>query len=415
MFNTIMEPSADQNAVASFDALQARQKTTQFIDHLAPFHSIADQSHSPDEAPVDDVGTAADDQTGAIPAAADIRFVNVSVHSLATFKCADVALDDPLNVSCPFADPPPFPDNVGDVTSPGDQDDAAPPARAAKHKKGAAASFAKKTKSKLKAGGQKTRRGVSAPKKPKCEYPRPCSGCGHSYKTKQSFWNHKQRCPLLPQNARSAKADQAGQPDCVRRKEYICAHCERRYRKKYNLRQHLANTCRGKPCSKGRLRCWESGCAQAFYKYVDLVQHVALKHGRDLQVQKLQFPSLSAFNVWKTEESNSKFMYARKITGSKRFSNTKYHYFVCQFNHRNEKKNGQRKTARRKKDSLVVPNYNCPSRIMVKECENQILVTYISSHNHELNLANVKYQPLEKEARGYSIFFFKLFPPPPSL
>lgn len=28
-------------------------------------------------------------------------------------------------------------------------------------------------------------------------------------------------------------------------------------------------------------------------------------------------------------------------------------------------------------------------------------VTYISSHNHELNLANVKYQPLEKETRAY--------------
>ncbi len=247
----------------------------------------------------------------------------------------------------------------------------------------------------------------SVARKPKCEYPRLCSGCGHAYKTKQSFWNHKQRCPMLPENNRNNAYDENGLPiegaagDFVRRKEYICAHCERRYRKKYNLQEHLKNNCRGKPCSKGRLQCWVEGCTQAFYKYVDLVQHVTLQHGQDLQIQKLQFPNLTAFNSWKTEESNSKFMYARKITGSKRFSNTRYHYFVCQFNHRNEKKNSNRKTNRRKNDSLVVPNYNCPSRIMVKECDNQIHVTYISSHNHELNLSNVKYQPLEKEARAY--------------
>lgn len=244
-------------------------------------------------------------------------------------------------------------------------------------------------------------------KKPKCEYPRLCTGCGHAYKTKQSFWNHKQRCTMLPQNNRSRSVDENGCPiegengEYVRRKEYICAHCERPYRKKYNLQEHLKNTCRGKPCSKGRLQCWEEGCLQAFYKYVDLVQHVTLQHGQDLQIQKLQFPNFTAFNNWKTEESNSKFMYARKITGSKRFSNTKYHYFVCQFNHRNEKKNNNRKTNRRKSMNLVVPNYNCPSRIMVKECENVIQVTYISSHNHELNLSNVKYQPLEKETRTY--------------
>ncbi|XP_065214560.1 uncharacterized protein LOC135841500 [Planococcus citri] len=244
-------------------------------------------------------------------------------------------------------------------------------------------------------------------KKAKCEYPRLCSGCGHAYKTKQSFWNHKQRCTMLPQNNRSRSVDENGCPiegengEYVRRKEYICAHCERPYRKKYNLQEHLKNTCRGKPCSKGRLQCWEEGCLQAFYKYVDLVQHVTLQHGQDLQIQKLQFPNFTAFNNWKTEESNSKFMYARKITGSKRFSNTKYHYFVCQFNHRNEKKNNNRKTNRRKSMNLVVPNYNCPSRIMVKECENVIQVTYISSHNHELNLSNVKYQPLEKETRTY--------------
>ncbi|XKL62382.1 hypothetical protein PGB90_002215 [Kerria lacca] len=242
----------------------------------------------------------------------------------------------------------------------------------------------------------------------KCEYPRLCTGCGHAYKTKQSFWNHKQRCPMLPQNSMRNNVDENGflidgdgNGDFVRRKEYICAHCEKHYRKKYNLQEHLKNTCRGKPCSKGRLQCWEEGCTQAFYKYVDLVQHATLQHGQDLKIQKLQFPNLSAFNSWKTEESNSKFMYARKITGSKQFSNTKYHYFVCQFNHRNEKKNNNRKTSRRKNDSLVVPNYNCPSRIMVKEWENQVLVTYISSHNHELNLSNVKYQPLEKEARAY--------------
>lgn len=244
----------------------------------------------------------------------------------------------------------------------------------------------------------------SVGKKPKCEYPRLCSGCGHAYKTKQSFWNHKQRCAMLPQNNRNRGAGENGDDEngeFVRRKEYICAHCERPYRKKYNLQEHLKNTCRGKPCSKGRLQCWEEGCLQAFYKYVDLVQHVTLQHGQDLQIQKLQFPNFSAFNTWKTEESNSKFMYARKITGSKRFSNTKYHYFVCQFNHRNDKKNNNRKTNRRKSVNLVVPNYNCPSRIMVKECENQIQVTYISSHNHELNLSNVKYQPLEKETRTY--------------
>lgn len=275
-----------------------------------------------------------------------------------------------------------------------------------------------KTKSKKKVGSgkgvkkirlkrEKKKKSDAASKKPKCEYPRLCSGCGHAYKTKQSFWNHKQRCAMLPQNNRSLAVDENGCPvegkngEFVRRKEYICAHCERPYRKKYNLQEHLKNTCRGKPCSKGRLQCWEKGCLQAFYKYVDLVQHVTLQHGQDLQIQKLQFPNFTAFNSWKTEESNSKFMYARKITGSKRFSNTKYHYFVCQFNHRNEKKNNNRKTNRRKSLNLVVPNYNCPSRIMVKECENQIQVTYISSHNHELNLANVKFQPLEKETRAY--------------
>lgn len=270
----------------------------------------------------------------------------------------------------------------------------------------------KKKKNNLHSKAVKAPKAVKQPaqKKPKCEYPRLCTGCGHAYKTKQSFWNHKQRCAMLPQNnMRNIYIDENGVPveglagsnEFVRRKEYICAHCERHYRKKYNLQEHLKNTCRGKPCSKGRLQCWEEGCAQAFYKYVDLVQHVTLQHGQDLQIQKLQFPNFSAFNSWKTEESNSKFMYARKITGSKRFSNTKYHYFVCQFNHRNEKKNNNRKTNRRKSVNLVVPNYNCPSRIMVKECDNQIQVTYISSHNHELNLSNVKYQPLEKETRAY--------------
>lgn len=277
-----------------------------------------------------------------------------------------------------------------------------------KANKGSKASLGQKIKSKLRSGKRSASVSSSVVKKPKYEYPRLCVGCAHAYKTKQSFWNHKQRCPLLPQNMWSTKLDENGLPvegntsnESSRRREYICAHCERHYRKKCNLRQHLKNSCRGKPCSKGRLQCWVDGCLQAFYKYVDLVQHVTIKHGQDLQIQKLQFPNFSAFNTWKTEESKSKFMYARKITGSKRFSNTRYHYFVCQFNHRNEKKNSNRKTNRRKKDSLVVPNYNCPSRIMVKECDNQILVTYISSHNHELNLSNVKYQPLEKEARGY--------------
>lgn len=249
----------------------------------------------------------------------------------------------------------------------------------------------------------------SIKKQPKWEYPRLCPGCSHLYKTKQSFWNHKQRCALLPENiarnnAVNGNLDDKGDKvvgQFKHRLEYVCANCDRRYRKKCNLRAHLENMCRGRPGGKGRLQCWEDGCTQAFYKYVDLVAHVTMQHKKDLEIKKLQFPNFTAFNTWKTEESNSKFMYARKITGSKRFSNTKYHYFVCQFNHRNEKKNNIRKTSRRKKECLVVPNYNCPSRIMVKECENQVTVTYISSHNHDLNLSNVKYQPLEKETRAY--------------
>lgn len=395
MFDTIMEPNVDENITML--------RRPEFSSDLAT-ESNPNQLQNLDETPVTDNMSKGDSRSEGTRSNSSADFyqdlANVTLHPIyyQEVKNEPISVDTDItaiNICCS--------PSIVEVTS---ISNSKTNTKRNKATKGSKASFGLKVKSKMKT----SRRNAddSSVKKLKYEYPRLCSGCGHAYKTKQSFWNHKQRCPLLPQNMRNNKLDENGLPvegaangEFVPRKEYICAHCERHYRKKYNLREHLKNTCRGKPCSKGRLQCWVTGCLQAFYKYVDLVQHVTIKHGQDLQVQKLQFSNFNAFNTWKTAESNSKFMYARKITGSKRFSNTKYHYFVCQFNHRNEKKNSNRKTNRRKKDSLVVPNYNCPSRIMVKECENQILVTYISSHNHELNLANVKYQPLEKEARGY--------------
>lgn len=121
-----------------------------------------------------------------------------------------------------------------------------------------------------------------------------------------------------------------------------------------------------------------------------MLKHMEAVHLNNINDSTLSFSSIQDFEKWKESESQKNFTYFRKQRGTKRLKGTEYTSFVCQFDAPNRKKGSK------------IPNYSCPARMQVLKNENgEVSVRYISTHNHSLTRANLKFHPYSKTVVNY--------------
>ena len=182
---------------------------------------------------------------------------------------------------------------------------------------------------------------------------------------------------------------------------YNCT-CGKIYMHAQNLKRHK-KTCQNKK-KLPQTKCYFKDCTQSFFHQTALVHHLEKSHGVKLKIEKHTFKSVDAFNEWKENEEATKFAYFSLQSGKKYTKKAAFlQYYICQYDgsEKVHKKRGEeKKSSRVNKKGRAKTGNKCMARLSVKHSNGTIFVTYIASHNHSLQFANTRHQPLSPTVRN---------------
>lgn len=181
-------------------------------------------------------------------------------------------------------------------------------------------------------------------------------------------------------------------------KPFKCELCGSVYSANKNLKRHL-KTC-GSTGSLSKTKCLHPSCEKRFFHVTKMIHHLESHHsGMKVEVSEVHFQSVSDFAQWKEEEERQTHTFFSRASGKTYLKGAVYWYFTCQHDGsaRFHCKKGEagRLTNRKWVKGRVKTGLTCPSRIMARQFnDGRVSVKYISTHSHEVNSENRKFQPL---------------------
>ncbi|XP_035234107.1 uncharacterized protein LOC118205936 isoform X2 [Stegodyphus dumicola] len=221
-------------------------------------------------------------------------------------------------------------------------------------------------------------------------YLRKCEICLKTYKSKNSFYNHKKK-------KKKKKCSNKQVPDLKQNFSSVyprkCLNCNKCYPCKLSFFKHK------KFCTEvNKLYvCFIPDCHKSFTYVLNFNKHLADEHNLN-NLKEYSFETMSYFQDWLELEGTSTFTSFRKFSKVTKNSKT-YHYYCCQFTTQGYSDFEKKKTSRKNEKGTVSKSVCCPVRIWACEEMNKISVFYFPKHNHEQKFENCKYQPLKQSTR----------------
>lgn len=116
-------------------------------------------------------------------------------------------------------------------------------------------------------------------------------------------------------------------------------------------------------------------------------------------VERLQFNSREGLQKWIEDMQLRTNTYYSARCGKILRPDKVFSYLYCQHRDQSTTVRTERKTERKRKCGLV-PDYNCPSKIAIKEKNSIIQVKFYKAHTHPFSNVILKYQPYPKTFRN---------------
>lgn len=140
-------------------------------------------------------------------------------------------------------------------------------------------------------------------------------------------------------------------------------------------------------------------CNEEFVNKSELRGHVVLCVSQDVVV--MNFNSRKEIDQWLESVQLETNTYYSAQTGAKLHNNIQYLYLYCQHLARLQSHKAQKpRITGRKRKSGLVPNFSCPSKIVIHHEQNGLYkMKFFAMHNHFCRVEYLKYHQFPKSLR----------------
>ncbi|KAE8744033.1 hypothetical protein FOCC_FOCC009317 [Frankliniella occidentalis] len=187
-----------------------------------------------------------------------------------------------------------------------------------------------------------------------------------------------------------------------------CDKCKTVCSSAYAFRKHTSKCGKEADSDKelSKRECVVEGCHQLFFHTTAMISHMIDDHNTDVESFEYTLESFNEFEKWKEQIEGDTCTSFTAPGGLKKTDKFVYRYYTCQLEapDTTHRKSGMvpRKTSRRWQTRGCIPKgQSCPARMLVREDieTKKVVVTFVESHNHEIDYKHNKYRKVPKSVR----------------